>query len=259
MLTRVPLGDAILTKGGGPSEVPTPRKGPVLRTVKASIAEIIKRSVDHLRRRPVTGPIAGYHVYEDRATGVRLWEPVIGAAPKPSPSAPDRERARAIIEGYVAASKGGVPPLFEEFPNELTMAMLDVLPVRIAVDSPLRNSLLNARIVTAGSVLRYRPDDLYVRIAKSQHPTELTAVIRDNRDFAELIARSVTRAISEFSKTTGVVSPDGLAGDEQRSKFVEVVAKKLGASDKKGVPELPSALVDAVVRRALRSLERRRE
>lgn len=230
----------------------------VARHVSLDFPGFVETAVRSLVRPSAVGPETRFVRYElADSPGISFIAPETGEMPETAGPTSDRERERVIISRHVEESAEDIPPLLEEAAIELTSAALDVFPIRIREENPVREPLLNARILTAGSVLRHAPSEIYTRIAASREPRAVNEVVNENRRLAAQIAHLITRSISRFSRDNEVVSPDELARDENRADFVDVVAEELRAAE--GVPEVPTALVDAVVKRTLKRLVSRRE
>lgn len=235
-----------------PTEAKT-AKSPSLdmRRERLAFSDFVAAAKRNLVNPPIARPDSRFVRYELADNpAIAFVAPDPQKVPTGLTPAPDRELALSSVRRYIEESSDEIPPLLEDVAIKLTTTALDIFPLRVQARSPLRDRLIDARILTAGSVLRLAPSEIYTQVAKSREPRAITELVNEIRKVARDFAHLVARSIAQFSRERDVVSADELASDENRTAFADMLAAGLKETD--GLPNIPSVAIDFLLRSVLR-------
>jgi hypothetical protein len=158
---------------------------------------------------------------------------------------PDRGRIiRLVRPSFLAPAGVAVPPLLRNFAEDLSVELLDEVPVaRAAGDqSPLLEPLRQAGITAVGAVLARDPEALHEKSLNRAHTPELTKLLEGSEKVASAIARPVGEMVQKHAAQKLVTRAD-YRNDQAVAAFNEELATRLRA-------EVPPEAVPRAVKRA---------
>jgi hypothetical protein len=165
---------------------------------------------------------------------------------------PDRGRIIRLIRPSLVAPTGvAVPPLVRSFAEDLTVELLDEMPVTRMVgdQSPLLDPLRQAGITTVGAVLARDPEALHEEVLNRAHTPELTKLLDGSEKAATAFARSVGETVQKHAAQK-LVTREDYRNDQAVAAFNKELATRLRAEVS------PEVVPSAVKRAANRSPER---
>jgi hypothetical protein len=247
----VPVGNAILSVAGSRTSY---AGKPVYRTEVLNQSEFTARAARNINAPAAVQPAAGYIRYELRGSpDVALLMPEFAPAaaqPQPQPEAAGAvitrpERERRVLE----AAREEVPPLLEEFSEELVVNMLGITPVAVAEDSPAMEGLRTAGTITAGSLLRRPPADIQKNVLKGVEPKVVDDVVKHNDKLAADVTRMTTNVINKFAEEKNLVSFEEINTPENLAELTKAVST---AVKRRRAINIPESMVETAVTGAVK-------
>jgi hypothetical protein len=248
----VPVGNAILSVAGSRNSY---AGKPVYRTEVLNQADFAARAARTINAPAGTQPAAGYIRYElSGSPDVALLMPEFGvASAQLQPQAETAEIIRSNREKRVLeAAREDVPPLLEEFSEELVVNLLRITPVAVAEDSPAMEGLKNAGTISAGSLLSRSPAEIQKKVLKGVDPKIVDDVVKHNDKLAADVTRMTTNVINKFAEEKNLVSFDELNTPENLAEFSKAVSSAIKRRKSIVIPDVMvrTAVTSAVKRYA---------
>lgn len=159
----------------------------------------------------------------------------------------DRLRLEATVRASLENRPTGdaVPPLVRNLSGDLTLRLLDALPLSLldGGDGDASRRLAGAGIATLGALLSASPEDLHERVLDREGSAELSRLLSSAEAMARGLSGSVGTGLRELSQAEIVRSRADLRDDGRMERLVE----RLQGSLREARAKLPAETIRAAV------------